>query len=55
MEYAMFKAFVSYHPFNYCYPLLKKYNFLQQVLADSFTGAFVLYAIVVGIQRAKKK
>jgi hypothetical protein len=35
-ELMMYKSFVSHHPFNFLYPVLKNFSFLQQILKETF-------------------
>lgn len=55
MEQDSFKAFVSWHPLDWLYPYLKKYNFISQLSNADYTGPYIIVAIIKNIQRAKKK
>lgn len=55
MDTKIFKTFVSGHPFDGLYPLLKKENFISQFKDTPESGEFRITAYVKKIQRAKKK
>jgi hypothetical protein len=55
MEYSVFNNFVSVHPFDGLYPLLKKYTFISQANENDEFGAYTIFGYIGQIQRARKK
>jgi len=55
MEYDVLKTFVSGHPFDGCYPYLKKDMFISSFKQVENAGNVIITVMIKNITRAKKK
>lgn len=55
MEQEVLKAFVSWNPLDGLYLYIKKFSFLNQVLAQENFPKFIIVGYIKEVQRAKKK
>jgi hypothetical protein len=55
MEQEVLKAFVSGNPLDGLYLYIKKFSFLNQVLAQENFPKFIIVGYIKEVQRAKKK
>lgn len=55
MEQEVLKAFVSGNPLDGLYLYIKKFSFLNQIIAEEQVQKFIVYGYIKEVQRAKKK
>jgi hypothetical protein len=55
MEQEVLKAFVSGNPLDGLYLYIKKFSFLNQIIAQEQVQKFIVYGYIKEVQRAKKK
>lgn len=55
MEYSVFNNFVSVHPFDGLYPLLRRFTMISQADEHDEYGAYTIFGYISAIQRARKK
>lgn len=55
MEQEVLKAFVSWNPLDGLYLYIKKFSFLNQIIAQEQVSKFIVYGYIKEVQRAKKK
>ena len=55
MEQEALKAFVSGNPLDGLYLYIKKFSFLNQIIAQEQVQKFIVYGYIKEVQRAKKK